>query len=225
MSGDDLAIFLFWLTLAAAFGLEAVKAETTIRRAGFGTLATFFLVTGLFWLQIKTLWPQFTRWAASIATNPISWFVLFIFIAAIVAFHRPKLKSANTNEKRPQATPESLTAPVPEPPRVWLDIKPSYLMGLYENTTEIIGDALAAAYIGKWITVTGTVQDVSRISDKSLIVTISDEEGKYLTAVFPDDEDVSKLRHMATVTIYGQIRDVSSLRVALVKPEFTFPPV
>lgn len=60
MSGDDLAIFLFWFTLSAALGLEAVKAETTIRRATFGLFAILLFFTGVFWLQLKVLWPQMT---------------------------------------------------------------------------------------------------------------------------------------------------------------------
>jgi hypothetical protein len=90
MRGDDLSILLFWITLAVTFGYEAVKAETILRRVILGALAGVFLLSGLFWLQIKKIWPPLTESMASIATSPQSWFVLFIFISAILVFGRPK---------------------------------------------------------------------------------------------------------------------------------------
>jgi hypothetical protein len=89
MQGDDLSIFLFWATLAVTFGYEAVKGETIIRRAALGTLAGAFLLSGVFWLQIKKIWPPLTESVAAVATSPQSWFVLFIFISAILIFRRP----------------------------------------------------------------------------------------------------------------------------------------
>jgi hypothetical protein len=104
MHGDDLAIILFLLTLGTAFGVEAVKAETLLRRAAFGGLAAFFLLTGLFWLQLKKLWPPLTEWAASIATNPMSWFIVFILVVAIFAFHRPKKRKVETSDRDTELT-------------------------------------------------------------------------------------------------------------------------
>jgi hypothetical protein len=52
MHGDDLAIFLFFMTLVFAFGLEALKAATVARRVGFGVLATVFL--GMLYFGIKS---------------------------------------------------------------------------------------------------------------------------------------------------------------------------
>jgi hypothetical protein len=93
MHSDDLAILLFWLTLSAAFGVEVVKAETFARRLGFGFFAALFLASGIFWQQLSTLWPPLTASVTRVATHPVSWFVLFIFLAAIFAFHRPKAKA------------------------------------------------------------------------------------------------------------------------------------
>jgi hypothetical protein len=90
MQGDELAILLFWFTLFATFVLEAVKAETTKRRIFFGALALLFLLIALLWHQVSGLWPALTAQVAAVATNPVTWFALFMFIAAIFAFHRPK---------------------------------------------------------------------------------------------------------------------------------------
>jgi hypothetical protein len=94
MQGDDLSILLFWITLAVTFGYEAVKAETKLRRIGLGVLAGIFLLCGVFWLQIKKIWPPLTESMADVANSPQTWFTLFIFIAAIVIFGRHKRVAA-----------------------------------------------------------------------------------------------------------------------------------
>jgi hypothetical protein len=66
--GDDLAISLFFLSLAIpAFGLEAMKAETIPRRITFAILAIACLLAALFWLQLKLIWPPFAATMASIS--------------------------------------------------------------------------------------------------------------------------------------------------------------
>ena len=90
MSGDDLAIFLFWLTLAAGMGVEAVKAETLSRRIGFGSAAGLFLLLALFWHQLQSRLPGFTASVDSIANNPQTWFVLCVLAYLMVKFWSPK---------------------------------------------------------------------------------------------------------------------------------------
>jgi hypothetical protein len=53
-------------------------------------LRAFFLLCGVFWLQLKKIWPPLTEAMAGIATSPQTWFTLFIFVAAIVIFGGPK---------------------------------------------------------------------------------------------------------------------------------------
>jgi hypothetical protein len=89
-SGDDLAIFLFFLTTAFGFGFEAVRAETSPRRITFSVFSVWVLLAGIFWLQIKPLWPSFTAATISVATNPVCWFVVLMFIFAVFAFHKPR---------------------------------------------------------------------------------------------------------------------------------------
>jgi hypothetical protein len=99
MQGDDLSILLFWITLAVTFGYEAVKAETKLRRICLGVLAGIFLLCGVFWLQLKKIWPPLTETMAAVANSPQTWFTLFIFISAIIVFGRPK--------RKPNTTPNS----------------------------------------------------------------------------------------------------------------------
>jgi hypothetical protein len=65
-----------------------------LRRICLGTLAGIFLLCGLFWLQIKQIWPPLTQAMAAIATSPQSWFVLFMFIVAAIIFARPRRVAA-----------------------------------------------------------------------------------------------------------------------------------
>jgi hypothetical protein len=87
LAGDDLAIVLFCASLAVGFGLETMKAETITRKAVFGFLTAALVPNMIFWLQIKKVWPPFTEAANSISTNPVAWFVVFMFILAMLAFH------------------------------------------------------------------------------------------------------------------------------------------
>jgi len=92
--GDDLAVSLFFLSLALpAFGLEAVKAETIPRRVMFAILAVACLLTALLWIQIKQIWPPFAVTITSLSTNPVAWFAVLMFILGVFAFHRPRKAS------------------------------------------------------------------------------------------------------------------------------------
>lgn len=176
VSGDDLTIFLFWLSLAFGLGLEAVKAETVSRRIGFWALCGVCIVTGIFWLQIKKVWPPFTDGVSSVASNPMAWFFLLMFILAVFAFHRPKGRHPATTESvgaiaapalpvvpattvSPPASPPSAPAPKVEE-RVFIDTTPQYLMGLLKDRPRVHGNKLTAPYIGKWLRLAGTVDDI-----------------------------------------------------------------
>ncbi|HEV3183447.1 MAG TPA: hypothetical protein VGZ49_01135 [Xanthobacteraceae bacterium] len=171
MHGDDLAIFLFWITWAVGFGLEAVKAETVLRRACFGALSAIFLIMGLSWTQIEDVWPRATMWVDSVATNPVSWFILFMFIAAVFAFHRPKVKPAPLIASPLKAASERPVSAIPEPaekrvkePEKREFISPSvtlfYLMSLYRESLKVHADQIAKPYLNKWARLTAKVDDV-----------------------------------------------------------------
>jgi hypothetical protein len=222
LSGDDLAILLFFLSLVFGFGLEAMKAETAARRVAFGIIATACLLTGVFWLQIKQIWPPFTEATISVGTNPLAWFVVSMFILGVFAFHRPRNRASegrgNETEKHMEPSAESRTAPVPapQPQKIFIDVSPAYLMDLYKNRTSIQGDALAAAYMGKWIAVMGKVRDIYSVSD-ALYAQIYDKDDSFVSAGFSKEtsEKVAHITHGTTVTVRGKITAIDTMRVKL----------
>jgi hypothetical protein len=159
MSGDDLAICLFLVGLGATFGLEAMKAETTPRRMLFGILGGVFLLTGIAWLQVKPLWPPLTTAVSTIATNPVSWFVVAMFALAIIAF-QPRKRPPNSTAQSvsdivptlPSAKPKPQASKLAAPPdkRDFVDVTPEYLLNLrnQKDLTEIQTDLMLKPFLG-----------------------------------------------------------------------------
>jgi hypothetical protein len=92
------------------------------------------------------------------------------------------------------------------PRKVFVNVSPSYLVGLYKNKTTVQGDDLAAAYIGKWMSVTGRVRDIFGKPD-ALCAQIYDNDETLISAVFSAQES-EKVPHIArdeTITVRGEI--------------------
>jgi hypothetical protein len=87
MAGDDLTILLFFLSCAVTFGVETANAETSLRRLAFGFLTLACLGSGVLWQFLKTiLATSITENVAAVATNPVSWFVIAMFLLAVLPF-------------------------------------------------------------------------------------------------------------------------------------------
>jgi hypothetical protein len=79
---------------------------------------------------------------------------------------------------------------------------------------------LVAAYIGKWMTVTGTVRDIFG-EPNALVAQIFDKDGKLVSASFSAEES-QKISHFvfgATIAVRGEIDSVDTIRVRLLKCE------
>jgi hypothetical protein len=209
LSGDDLAISLFLLSLAFGLGLEAVKAETTLRRIIFTALCSTCCFAGLFWIQIKNIWPPLTEAVSSVGTNPLAWFIVLMFILAVFAFHRPKLVGANHRPIRAITNPSVSQ-------RISVNVSPKYLTDLYKGRTSLQADALAANYKGKWLSVVGEVADISRLYNDSILVMIQDD-GKLIAANFVPEkrEIISHISHGSTITVTGEISEINSYSLKL----------
>lgn len=84
LTGEDLVIQLFFWTSAFLAVVEAVKAAGWRIRAFCGLAAVLFLV-GLGWGLLKEIYPPLTGWVTSVATNPQSWFLLFVIFLVLVS--------------------------------------------------------------------------------------------------------------------------------------------
>jgi hypothetical protein len=222
-AGDDLAIVLFCASLFVGFGLETMKAETASRKAIFGFLTAMCAANALFWLQIKKIWPPFTEVAASIATSPVAWFVVAMFILAVVAFHPAKsrnraaaaappnraaaaappinVKSANTDKPGENKPPEE---------KMVIDVTAEYLIGLYRGRTTIHADALADMYMGKWTTISGTVANVWKSTGGyRMIMCAAGNYDNLVTLDFGENAHVAYFTRESEITVHGKIESIS----------------
>jgi hypothetical protein len=116
------------------------------------------------------------------------------------------------------STPVAATPAVsfPAPQKVFIDISPAYLMDLYKDRTSIQGDALAAAYLGKWIVVTGKMRDVY-IAGEATMVQMYDNDDRFVSARFSKEgsEKVSQFATGTIIKVRGEIYEIDSGRVRL----------
>jgi hypothetical protein len=207
--------------------MEAVKAETAPRKVIFTVMTAVSLLSAMFWLQIKTVWPPFTGAMVSVGTNPVAWFVAFMFIFAVLAFHPAK------NRQRVVAAPSPSSFDVkstntdkpsegnkkPEEKMV-IDISAEYLIDLYRGRTTIQADALMAMYLGKWITVTGKVANVWKSRDGyKMIIFVGGDLTKLVTLDFDlgGNEHVAYLTRDSDITVHGKIESATGTGLEMIE--------
>ena len=196
MSGDDLAVLLFFLSLAFGLGLEAVKAETLPRRLIYWFLCITCACTGVLWLKIKEIWPPFTLAIASIAKSPVAWFVVAIFVLSILIFRKPKsVKRAESGD------------------RVFTEAAPEELIGLYKNKSYVRATKSVKPYIGKWLKVFGVV---SNVFDDFVIF---HDRDKYLTVHLNFDNEWKGPFHLLDkgqqISARGEIQRINNAKISL----------
>jgi hypothetical protein len=238
LSGDDLTIVLFFIGTAISIACAAMSAagwkHPVLIRSLFSLAAVCFFV-GVAWPLLKTVSPPATAMVKQVATNPVAWFVILILgmtasllfpkrggrTSGLLEQERP-IANIHTVAPAPATTPASAPAtdptPTPEPKKAFVNVSPAYLIGLYENRTTQEGDDLAAAYIGKWIPVTGRVHDIFEVSG-TLIAQIFDNDEKFISATFSTEgsEKVSHTARGETITVRGEIYSASDRYLKLVK--------
>jgi hypothetical protein len=104
MAGDDLTIVLFFGTLAVTFFVTGATIAGWKHRLLITAMFVFAvgsLAIGAGWLWLKPLSPTVARIILQVTTNPISWFVTFLFSIALVTLSaRPKLDVSFRSERR-----------------------------------------------------------------------------------------------------------------------------
>ena len=82
------------------------------------------------------------------------------------------------------------SAPVPPSRRITIEATPDFLMNLYSGKMSAEGDRIFAPYVGKWITVSGTVSNVTIGDSESQVLTFSlTKEGAYRSIVMYFDKN------------------------------------
>jgi hypothetical protein len=242
LSGDDLTIVLFLVGTAitvAGTAMSAAGWRHPVLISGLFSLAAFCAIAGLGWPLLKTASPAVTTIMNQIATNPVAWFVV-LMVAVGAALLPPRRRdtaiapleqkglsaasvSAPVSAPIPAHTRAPAPTPKPQPQKVFVNVSPSYLLDLYNDRTTLQGDALAAAYIGKWITATFKVYDIGQphpsiISIQSVEREFFDPGGlRWISASFNTEssEEVLLVQKDATITVRGKISSVDKIRVTI----------
>ena len=151
-------------------------------------IAAVCLGTGVFWTHLKTVWPAFSERIATVATNPVSWFVIVMFFFARDRFSLTWLEKVyfgrvETTKKpepttskvadpappvvaqafaQPLAEPKRETEPKKEVPREFVDTTPEYLLSIRrrEGLSRVQTDKIIEPYLGKWMKVEGAVSEI-----------------------------------------------------------------
>jgi hypothetical protein len=154
------------------------------------SLAGACLVIGAAWPALKTISPPVTATVDQVATNPVAWFVILILgMTASLLFpkrggrtsrsleqrgplqHVPTVEAVREPPKAPivQSPPPPVIQFPPGPPadattdRIFVSesITPEYLIDFFKEHTAVQAAKLTEVYIGKWMKVTGSVQEVT----------------------------------------------------------------
>jgi hypothetical protein len=222
LTGDDLTIVLFFVGTAVSIAGAAMSA------AGWKhplliwilcSLAGICLVIGVAWPIVKTVSPPATAAIDQIATNPVAWFaVLILGMTASILLPKRRTNEPGAVAISLPVRPTSVATAMPTPPKekLFIDVSPAYLTELYKNRTSIQGDVLASAFMGKWISATGSVSDVTGYDNYSNIV-LFDNDRTMISAVCYGEtkkkaDGISKGR---TVTVEGEISAIDDMRVRL----------
>jgi hypothetical protein len=238
VGGDDLTIVLFFVGTAVSFGCAAMSAagwRHPLLIISLFALAAFCFAFGAGWPAIKGISPpSLANPVREIATNPVSWFVILVLgmIASILMPRRqrelsprpiasspsPSALMPSSSEKKDDSEKQ---LPLPYQERVFVNVTPAHLVGLFRSRTSIQAKALIAPHIGKWISVTAPVSNVGGDIDR-LWVTLNDG-GTLVSARCskPESERAIHFTNDAVVTVQGRIEEVDRISVLSVEGTFS----
>jgi hypothetical protein len=165
---------------------------------------------------------------------------LGIAIIAFAAFAARTLSNTKVAEKTPDSPPREaaavhVAAPEPQPEaaenqfRVFVGegITPEYLIGIFQEHTSIQGAKLTAAYLGKWMKVSGSLGNViSSTPDRAQLtferaeVPLADRTWFDFTSLYmqfskPWMDRLAITKRGAKLTVIGQIERIDNVSMQL----------
>jgi tRNA_anti-like len=161
-----------------------------------------------------------------LVTNPMHFNVTQRIVSAVVALFLAVSASyaVQRQNRRKASYPGPGTLPLEsslaqlKDRRVLVAVEPGYLTSFFKDHTQLQAEKLVAVYIGKWIKVSGSLQDVFT-SGKMVVVRV---EGvprlAYVMSGFLAEDwldHVSVLRRGDRISLVGQITQVSSVSIYL----------
>jgi hypothetical protein len=238
LAGDDLTIVLFFVGTAVSLGCAAMSTagwrHPALIMILFG-LAAICFVFGAAWPAIKDISPTaLSEPVHQIATSPVAWFAVLILgmTASILMPRRRSRQERATPQLRvaEHSVPSIVLAkvdkkleplPTPQEP-VFIDVKPNDLIHIFRTMTSIQAKALTAKHIGKWISHTSQVTNVSGDLDW-LAVQLYEGTGGIVSAICsrPASERAIHFTQGITVTVQGQIEDIDGISVRLKHCDFS----
>jgi hypothetical protein len=235
LTGDDLTIVLFLVGTAITIALAAINGAGWKHRALvvlLFALALAFLVVGLAWplVDLKTLSPSIVESIEQISRSPVAWFV--VLMVAIGSSFRRSSEGASAYGVRPsqlvaaqidslvENKPGPETSPETSTPLQSLnsgELTAKNLAALFSGKTSLHANALIKPYLGKRMSVSGKVGDVSHLHKGSISLIIRGNDGELVRADFNQDkvEAVSFLRKEAEVTVSGELVGVNIISIIL----------
>ena len=225
LAGDDLTIVLFFVGTAVSFGCAAVSSAGWKHPALIAclfALAGVCFVFGAAWPALKEISPpSLSVPVHQIATNPVSWFaVLVLGMAASILM--PKRRRSPDRSGQTEAAATRVIQPTkaeekeksePEEKLV-INVTAEHMIGIYKGRTTIQADALAAMYLGKWVTISGTVANVYKTrSGYRMIIFAAGDYDKLVTFDFGENAHVAYFTRDSQITVHGRIERIGSMGI------------
>ncbi len=209
-------IKLFASVIGAAFIVPFIQAPAIklAEKIGFDTLYTKRLEASVAFLSDLAQNPWYIFACGCVIGLATALWVVWLFPAPRIA----DVASVSALALAIAPTPTQPPIPTPKPNKIFVNVSPSYLVGFYNNNrTKAQSDEYVAAYIGKWITVTGTVCDIRTTVTGTLYVQIFDNDRILISAMLNEEssETISHITRDATITVRGEINLVDKSGVML----------
>jgi hypothetical protein len=222
---NNLAVLGFCELVGLMFGLPPIEAlyrgePVSVRMVLFATIGIAFAVVGPSWPLLKGKLPR--RFAATFVrtASEFQWWML-----VLLAFFASQVFSV-TDQNTPNVV-ETVAQNIPSPPPVaaspsatpapvYLNVGPLYFAGIVKHRTDAQVQALVKPYLGKWMRITGKVEDVETFpagmpDQRRIVLEFGPDANKTVVqAVFDESwtDRVSQLNAGDRVSVTGSLATV-----------------